>query len=61
MTTTNWIYANVCYFILFIVDFHAYVVDNWTCKDMLFYAAFITRAFSNFWRNGPKSIENEEI
>ena len=34
MTTTNWIFANVCYFILFIVDFPAYVVDNWTCEDM---------------------------
>ena len=33
MTTTNWIFANVCYFILFIVDFPAYVVDNWTCED----------------------------
>ena len=27
MTTTNWIFAHVCYFILFIVDFPAYVVD----------------------------------
>ena len=34
MTTINWIFANVCYFILFIVDFPAYVVDNWTCEDM---------------------------
>ena len=33
MTTTNWIFANVCYFILFIVNFPAYVVDNWTCED----------------------------
>ena len=36
MTTTNWIFANVCYFILFIVDFPAYVVDNWTCEDIIF-------------------------
>ena len=34
MTTTNWIFANVCYFILFIVDFPAYVVDKWTCEDI---------------------------
>ena len=33
MTTTDWIFANVCYFILFIVDFPAYMVDNWTCED----------------------------
>ena len=23
--------------------------------------SFYDKAFSNFWRNGPKSIENEEI
>ena len=33
MTTTNWMCAKVCYFVLFIGDFPAYVVDNWTCED----------------------------
>ena len=36
MTITNWIFAKVCYFILFIGNFPAYVVDNWTCEDMSF-------------------------
>ena len=42
MTTTNWIFANVCYFILFIVDFPAYVVDNWTCEDISVPSSFST-------------------
>ena len=33
MTITNWIFAKVCYFILFIGNFPAYVVDNWMCED----------------------------
>ena len=34
MTIINWIFAKVCYFILFIGSFSADVVDNWTCEDM---------------------------
>ena len=36
MTIANWIFAKVCYFILFIGNFPAYVVDNWTCEDSFF-------------------------
>ena len=43
MTTTNWIFANVCCFILFIVDFPAYVVDNWTCEDIIMLNICYTR------------------
>ena len=35
MTTINRIFAKVCYFILFIGNFPPYVVDNWTCEDIL--------------------------
>ena len=27
----------------------------------ILYSFYNKRAFSNFWRNGPKSIDNEEI
>ena len=27
----------------------------------ILYSFYNKRAFSNFWRNGPKSIENEEM
>ena len=27
----------------------------------ILYNIYNKRAFSNFWRNGPKSIENEEM
>ena len=29
------VFAKVCYFILFIGNFPAYVVDNWMCEDMV--------------------------
>ena len=35
MTITNWIFAKICYFILFISNFPAYVVDNWMCGDIV--------------------------